>query len=326
MAAEIGTNPAVSSYVFEGCSWGCIFFVGIWKAMKAQIPAEDLAVAKFGGSSSGTLAALGACLDKTVEEVRGVYEDLAHVAETFGVFGLMSVYHEVVLRKWLPLGGDQWKQCVGRLHVNVTRFFCRSELISNWTSNEDVVNAMHASMHIPYYMSYIQPSRGAWGIDGGLSANTFKIDENTIVVTASSKRGDVFPEVTLTAMECFEPAPLARRDAIVAQAGTIQIPTCKSKSKSKSKAKEAGEAGEDDKVVDAAVTKPGHFAGVALVRSFLKHSFKYSLTASLWAARVLEPTGIVGPALIAAGGICIIMNHNKLAVARGMLYIITHSP
>ena len=67
-------------------------------------------------------------------------------AETFGVFGYMSLYHEVVLRRWLPVGGKQYRQLDRRLHINVTRFVCRSEVLSRWTSNEDIIDAMHASM------------------------------------------------------------------------------------------------------------------------------------------------------------------------------------
>jgi len=58
-------------------------------------------------------------------EVLDVYDQLAHVAETFGVFGYMSVFHEVVLRRWLPVGGKQFRQLDRRLHINVTRFICR---------------------------------------------------------------------------------------------------------------------------------------------------------------------------------------------------------
>jgi len=63
----------------------------------------------------------------------------------------------------------------------------RSEVLSRWTSNEDIVDAMHASMHIPFYMSYRKPVAGGWGIDGGLSANVFDIngDPGTIKVTST---------------------------------------------------------------------------------------------------------------------------------------------
>ena len=142
------------SFVFEGCSWGCCYYLGVYRAIKERYRPEELARARFGGSSSGTLAALGAALGKTVEECMDVYEELAHCGEVFGVFGLMSVYHEIVLRRWLPAEGDQYKLVRSRLFVNVTRFFCRSEVISEFNSNQDIIDAMHASMHIPFYMSY----------------------------------------------------------------------------------------------------------------------------------------------------------------------------
>lgn len=131
------------SFVFEGSSWGCIFYIGVWHAIKKQFTQNQLRHARFGGSSSGTLAALGACLDKTPEDVRELYEGFAHLANTFGVFGYMSLYHEVALRRWLPVDGDEWKMLTGRLHVNITRFFNRSEIISDWKSNEEVIDAMH---------------------------------------------------------------------------------------------------------------------------------------------------------------------------------------
>ena len=42
------------SFTFEGCSWGCIFYVGIWHALKEQLTPKQLSNARFGGSSSGT--------------------------------------------------------------------------------------------------------------------------------------------------------------------------------------------------------------------------------------------------------------------------------
>ena len=265
------------SFVLEGCSWGCIFYVGIWAAIKGQLSEEDIRKARFGGSSSGTLGALGACLNKSVDEVRDIYESLAHVAETFGVFGYMSIYHEVVLRRWLPKGGDEWKQCVNRLYVNVTRFICRSEVLCDWTSNDDIVDAMHCSMHIPFYMNYLKPIRGSWAIDGGLSANTFKIDDNTIIVTATSKRGAMFPDEPLTSMECFAPPTMERRNAICAQAATIKIPVVK-----------------DTVLVQYSSS----------VKSIVKLVFRYVLTGCIWVGRAIEAvdmkTTAIGCTLLAS--------------------------
>ena len=105
------------SMVFEGCSWGCVFYCGLWGAAKKSYTKEQIANGRFGGSSSGCLAALGACLDREPKEVEQMYFDLANLAELYGVMGYMSVYHEVVLRKWLPKGGEQYKQLQVSTHT-----------------------------------------------------------------------------------------------------------------------------------------------------------------------------------------------------------------
>lgn len=211
------------SFVFEGCSWGCIFFLGLVKALRQQYSVEELGGMKFGGSSSGTLASLGLCLCKSVEECLELYNELAHIGETFGVFGLMSVYHEIVLRRWLPKHGNQYLQLQGRLHVNITRFFNKSDIISDWQSNDDVIDALHASMHIPFYMSYIRPVRDRWGIDGGFSKNLFKIDENTVTVSVTSTWGMIHPALLLTPADCYAPPAMERRMKIFDDASCLSV-------------------------------------------------------------------------------------------------------
>lgn len=202
------------SFVFEGCSWGCIYYIGVYEAILSSYSSAELSAARYGGSSSGTLAALGMCLGKSVQECKQLYAELANCGEEFGVFGLMSVYHEIVLRRWLPQDGDQYKSLRGRLYVNVTRFVATSEVISDWTSNDDLIHALHASMHIPFYMSYIKSVRGSWGLDGGLSANIFRIDEKSITISAATRKGDVYPTILLSPVECFQPPSKQRREEI----------------------------------------------------------------------------------------------------------------
>jgi hypothetical protein len=225
MASSIEQSGDIPpSIILEGCSWGMIFYIGVYKALIEKFSLEGLKKVRFGGSSSGCLAALGACLGKSVDECLDMYNELAHIAEVFGVLGLMSVYHEIALRRWLPKGGDEYKMLTNRLYVNVTRFFCRSEVLCDWTSNDDVVTALHASMHIPFYMTYTQSVRGAWGIDGGFSANLFKLDENTITVTAMSSKGTIHPSSILSKTDCFSPPSVARRKAIFDDGASVTLP------------------------------------------------------------------------------------------------------
>ena len=126
-----------SSFFFGGCSWGCIYYVGVFEVLHDTFGAEALAHVRWGGVSSGALIALGAALGKTPRQMRGLYDDLASVARKYGVFGKMSVYHEVVLARWLPDGGDEYLRLGnGRLCVGLTRPLARFEMLSDWDSNE----------------------------------------------------------------------------------------------------------------------------------------------------------------------------------------------
>ena len=56
----------------------------------------------WGGASSGALVAIAAALEWTPRAIRELYDELARLARQFGVFGKMSIYHEIVLLR-LPL-------------------------------------------------------------------------------------------------------------------------------------------------------------------------------------------------------------------------------
>jgi len=108
----------------------------------------------------------------------------------------------------------------------VLHMFYRSEVLSRWASNEEIVDAMHASMHIPFYMSYIKPAGGSWGVDGGLSANVFDIngDPKTLKVTSTCMRGAVHPLRSLTLWDCFAPPKAQRRAEIYGQGCAVELP------------------------------------------------------------------------------------------------------
>jgi hypothetical protein len=260
------------SFVFEGCSWGCIYYLGVYKAILGRYSTEELRVAQFGGSSSGTLAALGAALGKTVEECTEMYTELSHCGELFGVFGLMSVFHEIVLRRWLPKDGKEHLVLNGRLFVNVTRFVAVSDVLSDWTSNDDIIDAMHASMHIPFYMSYCKNVRGAMGLDGGLSANIFHIDDDTFTVSAATRKGDIHPRVLVSAAECFAPPSTERKEAIFLEGASAVFPI----------------ASDAESRIQRAESRRTRSASQSLVKKGMTQLLRYSLCTIFWTARVLE--------------------------------------
>ena len=76
-------------------------------------------------------------------------------------------------------------------------------------------------MHIPFMMTNVNRARGRVGMDGGLSANLFRIDNYTLQVTATSTRGDIHPKVPLTAADCYSPPGLERRRMIFDEAANM---------------------------------------------------------------------------------------------------------
>ena len=87
------------SFVFAGCSWGCLYYIGVYQAMLNNY-GDRLKTAKFGGSSSGTLIALGVVLEKSIDEIKELYDEMANISEKVGVMGKMSIYHEIALGRW----------------------------------------------------------------------------------------------------------------------------------------------------------------------------------------------------------------------------------
>ena len=83
---------------------------------------------QWGGASSGAFAALIAALKMSPSQAREIYDTLADMARSYGVFNKMSIYHAIVLEKMLPDGGSEYQALRGRLHVSVTRALWKNEV------------------------------------------------------------------------------------------------------------------------------------------------------------------------------------------------------
>ena len=195
----------MTSFYFSGCSWGCIYHIGVYQQIYNQLYNNKLINTKFGGSSSGGLIALGASLQKTPKQCLDLYNNLSNVARKYGVFGKMSIYHEIVLSKWLPDDGNEYKHVNGKLFIGITKPIAKFELVSHWNSNRELKDTLHASMHIPFYMTHIKKVNNCYAIDGGFTKNISSIDKNTITISPNMKSADIKPSKFLSLKECFAP-------------------------------------------------------------------------------------------------------------------------
>jgi hypothetical protein len=173
---------------FGGCAWASVYYVGVIDTLRTT----ETPVVRAGGSSAGALFALGLMLGKSTDELLLAYRELAVFGRTHGCFGKMSIYHDIVLRRWLPEGGSQFRSLNGRLFIGVTQFPLRACLLSNWTSNESLLDDIHASMHIPVYCGF-ETRRCA--LDGSFLRSFWDLPEvdSTLYISPFEQEAHVVP-------------------------------------------------------------------------------------------------------------------------------------
>jgi len=99
---------------------------------------------------------------------------------------------------------NDYKKVNNKLFVGVTRFFNKSITISNWNNNEELIDTLHASMHIPFYSTYIKSLKSnIMLVDGGFSSTYNKIDNNTLIINPISINGHI--TYTISLFKCMIP-------------------------------------------------------------------------------------------------------------------------
>lgn len=193
-------------FYFRGCAWGCAYYIGVYQKLMQHYSEHELKSFLWGGSSSGCFISLAIVLGKNIEDMKEMYFSLSNVAIKYGVMGKMSIYHEYALSKWLPDDGDEFKIANNKLFICVTKWFNKSELISNWSSNRELKDIIHGSCHIPFYMTHIEKVKNHHFIDGGFSEENIIYKKNNItIISCISEEADIRPNKLYGYSECFSP-------------------------------------------------------------------------------------------------------------------------
>eukprot|EP01084_Bolivina_argentea_P058025 105954_1 len=193
---------------FAGGSWGCAFYIGVYKALQEKYGLNVLSKWKFAGNSAGAFIATFAVLGFDWTNVESLYLDCLNQASEHGVFGKASIYHNLIMDKIFK--ADAVTKLNNKLFIGVTHFIDEYELISQWTNNDEVRDCIHASMHIPYYCTHINKIQTKKGysrcIDGSLGKEFHRFNKTTLVVTATDNSGDISSEPPLMFLkDCYEP-------------------------------------------------------------------------------------------------------------------------
>ena len=191
-----------NSFFFGGGAWGSCYHIGIYKAILNEW-GHEIYNKKFAGNSAGALISLGICLKKTPEEIEEIYACMAtNAIKKYGLNN--SSCHDAILKKWL-ITGNEYKELNNKLFVGITVFFNKYKLVSNWKNNQELINTLHGSMHIPLYCSNINLVQGNIVIDGGFSNIYMKLDETTLAITLQQNYGEIYPSKKLSIKEFILP-------------------------------------------------------------------------------------------------------------------------
>ncbi|GFG36936.1 hypothetical protein Cfor_12474 [Coptotermes formosanus] len=115
---------------------------------------------------------------------------------TLGPFSPSFNIHNILLdglEKVLP--DDAHIRVNGKLHISLTRVYDgKNVIVSQFSSKEDLVQALLASSFIPLFSGILPPKfRGIRYMDGGFSDNLPMLDENTITVSPFCGESDICP-------------------------------------------------------------------------------------------------------------------------------------
>ncbi|KAM9234049.1 omega-hydroxyceramide transacylase isoform 2-T2 [Dugong dugon] len=154
---------------------------------------------RFAGTSAGAvIAALAVCGIETDEFLRVLNMAVVEVRKSFlGPFS-PSCKMVQIMRQFLyqALPENSYKFATGKLHVALTRFTDgESVVVSEFTSKEELIEALYCSCFVPVYCGLIPPTyRGERYIDGGFtSMQPCSFWTDSITISTFSGQQDICP-------------------------------------------------------------------------------------------------------------------------------------
>lgn len=187
------------SLSFAGCGFLGIYHIGVASCLLEKAPFLVQGATRLYGASAGALTASvlasQACIVKCCEDVIEVAKEARrrNLGPLHPSFNLVKVLKSGLDR---DLPSDAHIQASGRLCVSLTRVSDgENVLVSEFSTKEELIQALVCSCFIPIYCGLIPPSyRGVRYVDGGISDNLPRSDQrNTICISPFSGESDVCP-------------------------------------------------------------------------------------------------------------------------------------
>ncbi|XP_071434661.1 omega-hydroxyceramide transacylase-like [Pithys albifrons albifrons] len=194
------------SILFRGCSFLIIYEAGVLSAMLDLSPDVLKSASRVYGSSSGSIIAASGLCGCDVEKMKEAF--FRGIKPCF--WGLIPGRRiprllRTVLEKYLPPNAHELVS--GKLHIVLTRVHdWKSVTVSEFSSKEDLIQAVICSCFIPMYFGLLPPKyHGVRYMDGelGLWRADF-VSRTTITVSAFAGEYDICPKDSPAAFLTFQ--------------------------------------------------------------------------------------------------------------------------
>ncbi|KAM9845970.1 patatin-like phospholipase domain containing 3 [Aulostomus maculatus] len=184
---------------FAGCGFLGIYHIGVASCLLEKAPFLVRGATKLYGASAG---ALTASMLASQASITKCCEDVIKVAKEARKRNLGPLHPTFNLVKVLRVGLDQ--DLPPDAHVLASKRLCVSltrvsdgenQLVSDFSTREELIQALICSCFIPIYCGLIPPSfRGVRYVDGGISDNLPHSElKNTITISPFSGETDICP-------------------------------------------------------------------------------------------------------------------------------------
>ncbi|KAM8779291.1 omega-hydroxyceramide transacylase [Rhynchonycteris naso] len=194
-----GDPDTPHSISFSGSGFLSFYQAGAVDALRDLAPRMLETTHRFAGTSAGAvIAALVICGIEMDEYLRVLNVGVAEVKKSF--LGPLAPSCKMVqmMRQFLyqVLPEDSYKAATGKLHVSLTRFTDgESVVVSEYTSKEELIEALYCSCFVPVYCGLIPPTyRGVRYIDGGFTGmQPCSFWTDSITISTFSGQQDICP-------------------------------------------------------------------------------------------------------------------------------------
>ncbi|RVE71374.1 hypothetical protein OJAV_G00051050 [Oryzias javanicus] len=190
------------SISFAGCGFMGIYYAGVSSCILERFPGFIQNAKRIYGASAGSLMAailtLGVPLDKCCADLMHMAREARKhkLGPLHPAYNLLQLVQDCLLRS---LPEDAHVQASGKLCVSLTRVSDgKNLLVSQFSSREDLIQALICSCFVPLYCGVIPPTyKGVHYVDGAVSDNLPRCDQgNTITISPYAGESDLCPRAT----------------------------------------------------------------------------------------------------------------------------------